>query len=279
MQSDRKVIITGASSGIGMELAFLLAQHGYNVLALARRKDRLDSLFNDVPEITPMEFDVSKIDEIPGLINNTISSWGIPSILVNNAGLSVRSAIEEAPIPAVQNMFDVNFMGTLAFIQAVLPAMRNEKNGRIINVSSVVGRFAIPFNGIYSATKYAMEAISDCLRVELRPWNIRVILVEPGPVHTEFADTSEELSTPLLLAPESHYRPYYKKLVGNVESFNKRAVSAKFVARIILKAIENPNPKARYTAHWAASLFPALKNILPTRLLDYLLAKKFGIIT
>ncbi|OGL48156.1 MAG: hypothetical protein A2161_12860 [Candidatus Schekmanbacteria bacterium RBG_13_48_7] len=269
----KRVLVTGASSGIGMELTKKLGQHGHHVVALARRKEKMDISFKDVPTVTPIAFDVCNISGIPGLIKEISETFGPPSILVNNAGYSVRAAIEEVPQIEVQKMFDVNFMSALAFIQAVLPYMRNEKNGLIINVSSVVGRVAIPFNGIYSATKYALEAISDCLRIELQPWKIKVVLVEPGPVHTEFAAASEELSKYLLTAKNTPYEKYYIPLMGKVDKFNQKAVSASFAADIIFKIIESESPKARYPVHWIAYVMPFLRNFVPSRLTDYLLAK------
>jgi NADP-dependent 3-hydroxy acid dehydrogenase YdfG len=166
------VLITGCSSGIGQNLSQRLSQAGYTVVATARNCETL----TDIPAVLKLPLDVTQPDSIHAAVSQTIKTFGAIDVLANNAGYAVRGALEEIPVEQVQQMFDVNVFGVLRMIHAVVPHMRRQGSGRIINISSIAGKLSTPINGTYSATKFALEALSDALRIELAPFGIQVVI-------------------------------------------------------------------------------------------------------
>ncbi|HEX7975514.1 MAG TPA: SDR family oxidoreductase, partial [Anaerolineales bacterium] len=173
---DKVVLITGCSTGIGRDLAQELAHSGYTVAATARKAETLEDL--DVALKLPL--DVTQPGSIHQAVDCVLQRFGRIDFLVNNAGYAVRGAVEEVPVEQAQQMFEANVFGVMRMIQAVVPHMRQQKSGRIINISSVSGKLVTPANGTYSATKFALEALSDALRYELEPFGIQVVVIEPG---------------------------------------------------------------------------------------------------
>ncbi len=185
----RKVIlVTGASAGIGREAAILLAREGHAVYAGARRLDRLEELTEH--GITPVEMDVTHSDDNERAVSRIIEEEGRIDVLINNAGFGLYGPVEEIPLDDARYQFEVNLFGLAHLTQLVLPHMRPQRSGRIINVSSVVGKIFVPLGAWYVATKHALEGWSDCLRLEAAPFNIHVALVEPGAIRTEFFDVT-----------------------------------------------------------------------------------------
>jgi NAD(P)-dependent dehydrogenase (short-subunit alcohol dehydrogenase family) len=181
------VLITGCSTGIGRDLAQRLTQAGYRVVATARKAETL----RDVQAALKLPLDVTHPESICQAVGCILQQFGCIDVLVNNAGYAVRGAVEEVPVEQAQQMFDANVFGVMRMIQAVVPYMRRQKGGRVINISSIVGKLVTPANGTYSATKFALEAMSNALRLELAPFGIQVVLVEPGSIKTQFHTTVE----------------------------------------------------------------------------------------
>lgn len=185
MQNETVVLITGCSTGIGRELSKILMKKGYTVVATARNVESL----TDLPASLKLPLDVTQQESIHAAVNEVISRFHKIDILVNNAGYSIRGALEEINIESAKSMFDVNVFGILNTIQAIVPEMRKRQSGKIINIGSISGKFAQPINGAYCASKYAVEALSDALRLELSSYHIQVTVIEPGPIQTHFFTT------------------------------------------------------------------------------------------
>ena len=238
------VLITGCSTGMGRDLAQHLSQAGYIVVATARNVDTLANL----PVALKLPLDVSGADSVRKAVEQTIERFGCIDVLVNNAGYALLGALEEIPVEQVQQMFDVNVFGVLRMVREVAPYMRQRQSGRIINISSLAGKLATPVNGPYSASKFALEALSDALRLELAPFGIQVIIVEPGSIKTRFDHTSQYYTQSILDNQASPYRPLYKLSHQFAESMRDQQSEPGIVSQVIQQAIESPKPKARYHA-------------------------------
>jgi len=181
---DKVILITGASSGMGREAAILLARGGHTVYAGARRADRMEDLSEH--GITPVEMDVSKGGDNERAVRRIIDADGRIDVLINNAGFGLYGTVEDIPLDDARYQFEVNLFGLAHLTQLVLPHMRAQGAGRIVNTSSMGGRIFTPFGAWYHATKHALEGWSDCLRIETAPFNIQVVLIQPGLIQTEF---------------------------------------------------------------------------------------------
>src|SRR5450432_349632 len=199
------VLITGCSTGIGRDLVQSLSQAGYSVVATARKVETLA----DVSAALKLPLDVTQADSVCKAVEKTVQRFGRIDILINNAGYGVQGAVEEVSVEQLHRMFDVNVYGAMRLIHAVAPLMRQQRAGRILNISSITGKLALPMNGTYAATKFALEALSDALRLELSPFGIQVVVIEPGPVKTHFADTAQTYAQEILSNPASPYRTLY----------------------------------------------------------------------
>ncbi len=238
------VLITGCSTGIGRDLAQRLAQAGYTVVATARKAESLAGL--DVALKLPL--DVTQPDSVRQAVDSVLQRFGRIDVLVNNAGYSQCGAIEELSDDQVRQMFDVNVFGVQRMVRAVTPQMRQQKGGRIINISSIAGKMSTPVNGTYSASKFALEGLSDALRLELRPFGIWVILVEPGAIKTNFDQTVQAHAQEILANLASPYQPFYQKHQSFSEAMRKHEPGPEAVSKVIQQAMEAPRPKARYLA-------------------------------
>jgi|SRR5579859_370231 len=243
------VLITGCSTGIGRDLAQRLAQSGCSLAATARNVRTLDRL--NVALKLPL--DVTQPDSIRQAVDCVIGRFGQIDVLINNAGYAVRGAVEEVPIEQAQQVFDANVFGVMRMIQAVVPHMRQQRHGRIINISSVSGRLVTPANGTYSATKFALEALSDALRLELAPFGIQVVLVEPGSIHTQFHTTVEANAQPIFSSTDSPYRPLYQQYQKVTAGMRRQEPGPEIVSRVVQQAMASPRPKARYVAGFPLS--------------------------
>jgi NAD(P)-dependent dehydrogenase (short-subunit alcohol dehydrogenase family) len=238
------VLITGCSSGIGCDLAQRLAKSGYRVAATARNAQTLEGQ----EAALKLSLDVTQPASIQQAVEQTLRELGRIDVLVNNAGYAVRGAVEEVPVEQAQQMFDANLFGVMRMIQAVVPHMREQKSGRIINISSVVGKLVTPGNGVYSASKFALEGLSDALRMELAPFGIQVIVVEPGSTRTQFHKTVEANAQAIFANPASPYRALYQQYEKVTADLRQQEVEAEAVSRVIQQAIESPRPMRRYVA-------------------------------
>ncbi len=270
------VWITGASSGIGWATALHFARRGYEVAASARNVDALRSLRQKDGNIHIYPLDVADPIEREEVYAQLREERGPVDVLVNNAGYGLRGAVEDVPAHMMRDIFDVNVYAPVELTKLVLPEMRQRREGRIIMVSSVVGRVTFPLSGTYSATKHAIKALSDALRLELAPWSIKVTLIEPGPIRTNFGDIAKGQSEPLLDNEKSPYFKQYRRFLENPPFKPHEYWGPASVADVILRAVESPNPKARYPVHPAAMVLPFLRAHLPDALVDRMAAQKYG---
>ena len=266
MAEKAVILLTGCSSGIGRASALALAARGHRVFATARKEGDLAGLERD--GLTALALDVTDPATIAAAVGAVLSRANRLDVLVNNAGYPQYGSVEEVPLAQWRAQFDVNVFGTLLVTQAVLPAMRKQRSGRIINVSSVAGKLGIPFAAPYCASKHALEAMSDALRVEVAPFGIRVVLVEPGPVETRFGERARSGVASLLSRP-GPYRELYKLAERAMDvDFQRGNLPAEAVAKVIVEASEIARPRPRYPVGVMARAYIALRRALPDRWLD-----------
>lgn len=245
-----KALVTGASSGIGKETAIKLAREGFQVIAAARRKERLEELAKQYPLIIPRPVDLSDSKALEDLSQELLHLSEPVTVLINNAGFSLRGAIEDVSLSAVRSLFEVNLFALIKITQACLPGMRRQRKGTIVNLSSIVGKFPFPTSGPYSATKHALEAITDALRMEVRPFGIRVVTVRPGVIGTDFNETANRLTGDLLSKTDPDYRPIYQAYgAGMGRLFTNVSIPGpELIADLIVEAVLSDSPKAVYAA-------------------------------
>ncbi|HDZ89726.1 MAG TPA: SDR family NAD(P)-dependent oxidoreductase [Deltaproteobacteria bacterium] len=248
--TKRVALVTGASSGIGRETAILLAKEGYEVIGAARRMDRLTELAGQVEGIRPVDVDLSDTDDLEKFCEH-ISGLPEPvTALINNAGYSLRGALEDVSIEAARRMFQVNVFALMRITQACLPGMRKMRGGTIVNLSSMAGKFAFPGSGPYAATKHAVEAITDALRVEVRPFGIRVVTIRPGFIATEFNDVANTLTGDLFARTDPDYKPVYEtsgKAIGSMFA-GVTVPGPELIAGIVAEAVLSDSPRIVYHA-------------------------------
>ena len=249
-EQQRTAIVTGASSGIGKEIAVLLAAEGFQVIAAARRLNRLIDLADQNQGIIPNQVDLSDSKDVEAFCGY-ISDLPQPvSVLINNAGYSTRGVLEDVAIDKIKRMFEVNVFSLIRVTQACLPGMRQSKAGIIVNLSSIVGKFPFPGSGLYASTKYAVEAITDALRIELAPLGIKVVAIRPGAIATEFGQAAEKMTGDLLSQTDPDYKPIYQAVKTRMDKiFEKQSPSRpQLIAEIILEAVLSYPPRPVYTA-------------------------------
>lgn len=269
---NQTVIVTGASSGIGEAAVVRLAKAGANLVLFARRADRLEVLARRVDpsgrQTLVVPGDLTSAESRQRLVDETVGRFGCIHGLVNNAGFGQRGPIECVSLEAIRRNFETNVFSLLGLTQLVAPIMRQQKQGRIINIGSVAGRIARPMSSVYDATKHALEAFSDGLRGELKPFGIHVVLVRPGFIMTEFVDASDAASVDVIQNP-GPYAPYVESFRGGAKKLRSVAGSPDDIAKIIEHALSTRSPKSHYAAPVHAKVFLALKWFLPVRVLDW----------
>lgn len=266
MAEKRVILLTGCSSGIGRASALALAARGHRVFATARNRNDLAELERD--GLTALTLDVTDPATIGAAVETVLSRAGRVDGLVNNAGYGQYGSVEEVRLEEWRAQFDVNFFGMLAVTQAVLPAMRKQRSGRIVNMSSVAGKVGIPFAAPYCSSKHAIEAVSDALRVEVSSFGIRVVVIEPGPIESRFGDRARSGVAPLLSRP-GPYRELYTLAERAMDvDFQRGKLPSEAVAKVVVQAMESERPRARYTVGSLARAFIALRRVLPDRWLD-----------
>lgn len=277
------VVITGASSGIGAACARHLDQLGFTVWAGVRRKADGDALARAAsPRLRVVMLDVTdpmSIAEAGRAIVEETAGSGLAA-LVNNAGISVAGPLELLPLAEVRTQFEVNVIGALAVTQVLLPSLRLAR-GRIVNISSIAGVAATPFLGAYCGSKFALEAMSDALRLELAPWGIAVSLVEPGAIQSQIWQRATMSATRTLgeVAPEllALYAQPLGRMQEVIAGAAARAIPADAVAHVVARALTVSRPRTRYLVGTDARFRALLKRILPDRAQDRLLAWFMGI--
>lgn len=272
----RAVLVTGASSGIGRACALHLDAIGFRVFATYRKPEDADSLrAAGSDRLSVVRLDVTEPDAIEAARVDLVNALGGDGLhgLVNNAGIAVAAPLEFLPTDALRQQLEVNVVGQMAVTQAFLPQLRAAR-GRIVNVSSISGRMAAPFVGAYAASKYALEALSDALRIELRPWDIRVALIEPGAIETPIWETSgrraEAMRADYPPEAEEMYGPALQGLLRRIA--NMKGTPTGPVVDAIVDALTADRPRVRYVVGTDAKTRLWL-TWLPDRLRDWIIAK------
>lgn len=260
------VLVTGASSGIGRETAILLAKTGHVVYGAARRLEKLQELSKY--GVIPLVLDVTKEYSCQNALQQILNQQGTLDILINNAGYGSYGAVEDVPLTEAQRQLDVNVFGAIRLTQMVLPLFRRQHRGRVIMISSIAGRLTGPFGGWYHASKYALEALSDALRMETAGQGIWVSIVEPGLVRTPWGHIAADH-----LAASARRGPYARLAEQAARGIHrlydkKWLTSPADVAKTIFLAVNATQPQARYLCGKDAYLLLALHTLLPTGLYD-----------
>ena len=271
----RTALVTGASSGIGEETARRLQGLGYTVYGAARRTDRLEKLAAE--GVRPLAMDVTDDASMTAGIARIIEEAGRIDVLVNNAGYGSYGAIEDVPIDEARRQFEVNLFGLGRLVQLVTPHMRGQKSGTIINISSMGGRLTTPLGGWYHATKYAVEALSDALRMELKPFGIDVVLVEPGGIRTEWAGIAADHLAET--AEGSAYSDQIRAVAGSMrnESVQRRQSPPAVIANAVEKIVTARKPRTRYAVGFMAKPLITARRVLPDRAFDRVISAALGV--
>jgi NAD(P)-dependent dehydrogenase (short-subunit alcohol dehydrogenase family) len=271
--AHRVALVTGCSSGIGAATAKALLDAGFLVVATARRPDALTTLAGS--GCSTLALDVTSDASMCSAVAAVEAQYGAVDLLVNNAGYGQAGVVEEVSVELARRQFETNVFGALRLAQLVLPGMRRRGSGRIVNVSSMGGRLTFPYFGLYHASKYALEALSDALRMEVAGFGVRVVLVEPGLIRTNFGQASlDTTSSSLNVTTESPYADFVAHMArATVETYEKGPLAAlsagpEAVARSIVRAATVRRPKARYTVSASAKLLIFLRRVLPDALWD-----------
>lgn len=260
-------LVTGASSGMGESTAILLSQQGFKVYGAARRTNEMKSL--ESKGISVVSLDLTQDESIVKCVNTILEKEGRIDVLINNAGSGSYGAVEDVPIEEARRQFEVNIFGLARLTQLVLPGMRHNKSGRIVNISSMGGKIYTPYGAWYHATKHALEGWSDCLRLEVKPFEIDVVVVEPGGVKTNWGIIAAEH-----LKKISGHGAYGKGATKAAESMAKMYATGKnltdqdVVAKEIVKAATTPKPDTRYVKGFMAKPMILMRQFLGDRVFD-----------
>ena len=273
---SKAVLITGCSSGIGRATAELLCTEGWTVYATARRPETLVEL--EQKGMQDLALDVTDEASMTTAVQAVTDAEGAVGVLINNAGYSQSGAVETIPAEQVRRQFETNVFGLIRMCQLVLPGMRDQHSGRIVNLSSMGGKLTFPGGGLYHASKYAVEAISDALRFEVRGFGVQVIVIEPGLIVTSFGETAagsvdgtqsdgpyKDFNRHVAEITEGAYKGPMAKLGGPPEA----------VAQTIAKALKADRPKARYPVTASARLMITQRRLTPDRLWDLAMRSQF----
>ncbi|WRD21933.1 SDR family oxidoreductase [Helicobacter pylori] len=263
-ESQKVAIITGASSGIGLECALMLLDQGYKVYALSRHATLCVALNHALCE--SVDIDVSDSNALKEVFSNISAKEDHCDVLINSAGYGVFGSVEDTPIDEVKKQFSVNFFALCEVVQFCLPLLKNKPYSKIFNLSSIAGRVSMLFLGHYSASKHALEAYSDALRLELKPFNVQVCLIEPGPVKSNWEKTAFENDE----QKDSVYALEVNAAKTFYASVYQKALSAKEVAQKIVFLSMSQKIKARYLIGLKTQLLLALYRILPSSWYDSL---------
>lgn len=260
--NSKVIVITGVSSGIGRETALYLAKRGYTVYGGARRVEKLKELDRQGAKTSVL--DVTDENSVTDFVDNVLKNEGRIDVLINNAGYGEFGAVEDVAIENAKKQLDVNLFGLARITKLVLPAMRKQRSGKIINISSIGGKLATPMGAWYHASKFAVEGLSDSLRLEVKQFGIDVIVVEPGGIATEWGSIAAST------AVEASGNSAYRKFTDTVQAFgaNGSAPGPVVIAELIGKIIEKKHPKARYSKGFMAKPTLFFRKYLSDRMFD-----------
>ncbi|WP_040834927.1 oxidoreductase [Nocardia brevicatena] len=273
--TTKTALVTGASSGIGEATARTLAGLGYTVYGAARRTDRLQKLAAD--GIRPLAMDVTDDASMTVGIAQVVSETGGIDVLVNNAGYGSYGAIEDVPLNEARYQFEVNVFGAARLAQLVLPHMRERRSGTIVNITSMGGKIYTPLGGWYHGTKFALEGLSDCLRLEAKPFGVNVVVIEPGGIATEWGDIAADHLRKV--SGDTAYAGQAQAVAASLgsEASARRNSSPQVIADAIGKAVTARRPKTRYIVGFGAKPLIFVKWLLPDRAFDALIKRATGV--
>lgn len=275
----KRILITGATAGIGRHAALELVRRGHHVIATGRRQGALETLREEATRVgeerTRGRLDVLRLDvtreaEVMAARDAVLAltdGYGV-DVLVNNAGYGQMGPLEMVSDADLRRQFETNVFGLMSVTRAFVPAMRARGSGRVVNIGSIGGRVTFPLMGAYNSTKYAVESLSDALRVELRPFGIDVSIVEPGPIRTEFNDRAMETIDREGFELGSPYAAVLSLAEKFRDQFESQAVGPEVTTRAIVHATTARRPRVRYVVPFASTILLAILSILPTRLVD-----------
>ena len=274
---QKSILITGCSSGIGRCLADGLRQRGYRVFATARKSGDVAQLLADGFEALPLDLDSSQSirDAVETVLNRT---QGKLYALINNGAYGQPGAVEDLSRDTLRKQFETNLFGTQELTNHVIPAMRAQREGRIIQLSSILGIIGLGYRGAYTATKFALEALSDTMRLELHGTHIHISLIEPGPITSRFRENAFAAYKANIDAEHSAHRDYYaqvEKRLGGSKPL-PFTLPPEAVLEKVIHALESRRPKLRYPVTFPTHLFVVLRRLLPARLLDKILRRVSG---
>jgi NAD(P)-dependent dehydrogenase (short-subunit alcohol dehydrogenase family) len=267
-------LVTGGSSGIGEATAVKLQELGYTTYAAARRVERMEHL--SASGVRPLAMDVTDEESMRTGVERLLAEEGRLDVLVNAAGYGSYGAVEDVPLSEARNQFEVNVFGAARLIQLVLPQMRERHAGTIVNITSMGGKIYTPLGSWYHATKHALEALSDCLRMELKPFGIDVVVVEPGGVRTEWPAIAAE--NVRAVSGSGPYAAQGKAVADSLvsDSTARRSSPPELIAKTIGKAVTADRPKTRYAVGYGAKPMIFLHDVLPDRAFDAVIRRAVG---
>lgn len=281
---QKSVLITGATDGLGKATALLLARRGYRVFAAGRsveKRAQLDVLAREgkLP-LETLELDVCNDASVQQAVATVLAKAGAIDFLINNAGVNFTASVEDLRLEDWRRQFETNFFGVLRVTQAVVPHMRARRSGRIVMMSSVSGFVTAPTQGAYSSSKFALEAMSNALRLELYPFGVQVVLIEPGYIVTGIQQAALELSKPYLNQMNTGpYAPLYARFFESVTGSRAQSkTTPEDCAQVILKSIETPDPRVRYLVTQLAFVAKWCKRLLSDKAVDAVFRRRFGIV-
>lgn len=269
----KTILITGCSSGIGLCLAKGLKDRGYRVFATARKEEDVKRL-NDLG-FESVLLDVNDSSSIKEAVDKIAAlTQGKIDILINNSSYAQGGALEDLSRNAIREQFETNLFGPLELTGLVIPLMRRQKEGRIIQIGSLLGYVTMPFRGAYNASKHALEGLTDTLRQELHKTKIKVVLIEPGPIESKIRENAKHHFLKHIPLQSTHHQKTYQKMEEEFFAIKEKSffyLPAEAVLKKVIQAIESKNPKARYYVGFPAYLFQVLKRWLPTKVLDQII--------
>ena len=273
--STTVALVTGGSSGIGEATARKLAAGGFTVYAAARRVQRMQPLTE--LGIRPLAMDITDDASIQAGVANIIDEQSRIDVLVNNAGYGSYGALEDVPMDEARAQMEVNVFGAARLTQLVLPHMRAQRSGTIVNVTSMGGKIYTPLGAWYHATKFALEAISDCLRMEVKPFGINVVVIEPGGIRTEWPGIAAEKVR--AVSGTGPYAPQGNAVAQSLvsESTQRRSSPPELIAKTIAKTVTARRPKTRYAVGYGAKPIIFMHDVLPDRAFDALIRRATGV--
>lgn len=257
-QNNKVALVTGASAGIGKSIVRRLLNDGWRVYGAARRLDKMADIQSEGAKV--LSLDVSSGESMRAVVDSLLAAEGRIDALVNNAGYGSYGAIEDVPLSEARRQFEVNVFGLMRLTQLVLPTMRESRSGTIVNISSMGGRIWMPIGGWYHATKHAVEALSDALRLETRPFGIRVVVVQPGSIKSEWGGIAAD--NLLKHSKDTAYKALVEPMARGLRT-PPFAAPPDVVARAVSKAVNSRKPRRRYATPMDAKLFIFLRWLLP----------------